>query len=79
MASPCPEGVPQNVTPTLYFNFTANEYLPIMPKCQADIIGTVLIQQGRWHPTDSIQALDLTQVSTIVASPLYRGASMITP
>ncbi len=69
----------QDFTQTLYFNFTANEYLPIMPKYQADLIGNALVVKGRWKQTDNIQALDLTQLQQIIQSPLYKSASMITP
>lgn len=63
----------------LYFNFTANEYLPIMPKQQADVIGNVLILRGRWNKEDNIQALDLSQYYTIINSPIFKGASQIMP
>jgi hypothetical protein len=66
-------------TPTLYFNFTANEYLPILPKWQADTIGSVMILRERWLPTDDIRALDLSQMEVIRHSPIFKGASMIQP
>lgn len=68
-----------DTTPTLYFNFDANEYLAILPKHQADVIANVLILRGRWNRTDNIQALDLSQYEMIINSPLFRGASQIIP